>query len=280
MKCSATVATLMVSAAGGKRGRHIADTLLTEATSDAVAGKKRALTTEATKKGSFGYELDPSSPPHTLILGTQPSDVSLEGRRYYDTHTNAMWHIIGDALGFRRGWLDAKGRAPPASIVPLLLHDEVVKSYHDGEDRHRLHASSVSATTFPSQAFKNCALAALARLTSRGYALWDVVSESERAGSLDGDIKNAVAADVRGLIEQHPSIRRVCLASGGTTATFFKRHFKDWLREDGAFCLRPGDLLSRRLLGSALGRREDCECAGEDRRDRAIEIVVMVPDTA
>jgi hypothetical protein len=35
------------------------------------------------------------------------------------------------------------------------------------------------------------------RLTARGYALWDIVAESERKGSLDSDIKNATFADVQ-----------------------------------------------------------------------------------
>ena len=37
------------------------------------------------------------------------------------------------------------------------------------------------------------------QLTARGYALWDIVAESERKGSLDGDIKNATFADVQAL---------------------------------------------------------------------------------
>jgi G:T/U-mismatch repair DNA glycosylase len=153
--------------------------------------------------------MDDSVEVHTLILGTQPSDVSLEGNRYYDTHTNALWHIVGDALGWRRGWLDSKGRGPAPSITRSLLHEETVESYDE----------------------------ALRRLTSRGYALWDVLKQSERAGSLDGDIKNAQPADVRALVERHPSISRICFASGGTTAGFFKRHFKEWLLEEGAFRL-------------------------------------------
>ena len=80
---------------------------------------------------------------------------------------------------------------------------------------------------------------ALASLTSRGYAVWDVLRESERSGSLDSGIKNALPADVRGLIESQPSIERICLASGSATATFFKRLFKDWLLEEGSFRVHP-----------------------------------------
>ena len=140
--------------------------------------------------------MDASASPHTLILGTQPSDVSLGASRYYDTHTNALWHIVGDALGFRRGWLDGMGRAPPKSLEAVLLHERAIDNYDE----------------------------ALALLTSRGYALWDVLKSSERKGSLDGDISNSVAADVRGFCEAHPTISRICLASGATTAGFFKQH--------------------------------------------------------
>ena len=176
-----------------------------------------------TTKGSFGCAFDPSVEVHTLILGTQPSDVSLGANRYYDTHTNALWHIVGDSLGWRRGWLDGKGRGPPPSIQRSLLHERTLTSYDD----------------------------ALADLTSRGYALWDVLRESERAGSLDGDIKNAQPADVRGLVAQHPKIRRICLASGASTATFFKRHFKSWLAEAGAFHVHPGRL-SQQAFGKVV----------------------------
>ena len=54
---------------------------------------------------------------------------------------------------------------------------------------------------------------ALAALTARGYCLWDVIAESERAGSLDSDIKNARPADIRGLLRRHPSITKVSFAS-------------------------------------------------------------------
>ena len=64
------------------------------------------------------------------------------------------------------------------------------------------------------------------RLTARGYALWDVVAESDRKGSLDADIKNATFADVQALVARHPSILRICFSSGGTTAKFFRRTHK------------------------------------------------------
>ena len=189
--------------------------------------RRRTPTAPAGPKGSFGYALDAVVPPHTLILGTQPSDVSLGADRYYDTHTNALWHIVGDALGWRRGWLDGKGRAPPPSITKLLLHERTLGTYEE----------------------------ALASLTSSGYALWDVVQQSERAGSLDSDIKNAVPADVRGLVECHPTITTICLASGASTATFFKRAFGEWLKEEGAFRLEGAT--ARKVFGKLKGPSDD-----------------------
>jgi hypoxanthine-DNA glycosylase len=193
----------------------------------AVTSPKTAKSTPEMKecllKGSFDAAVDPSVPPHTLILGTQPSDVSLGASRYYDTHTNALWHIVGDALGFRRGWLDGNSRGVPDSISRCLLHDRSLENYDE----------------------------ALALLTARGYAVWDVLKSSERAGSLDGDIKNAEPADVPALVAAHPSIQRICFASGGTTAAFFKKHFKAWLKEEGIFCVhsnRPSQQAFAKLV--------------------------------
>ena len=50
-------------------------------------------------KGGFAYEVDQIVAPHTLLLGTQPSDHSLEHKKYFMTNSNAFWHIVGDALG-------------------------------------------------------------------------------------------------------------------------------------------------------------------------------------
>ena len=49
----------------------------------------------ATRKGSFLPSVDPAVPPHTLLLGTQPSDNSLAHGQYFMTNANAFWHIVG-----------------------------------------------------------------------------------------------------------------------------------------------------------------------------------------
>ena len=171
------------------------------------------------RKGSFLPSVDPSVPPHTLLLGTQPSDNSLAHGQYFMTNANAFWHIVGDALGFRRGFHIAGRTDAPDYIRRHLLHCEEV-SYDE----------------------------AIRRLTARGYALWDVIAESERKGSLDGDIKNATFADVQSLVARHPSIRRICFSSGATTAKFFRRTHKAWLATPGAFVACPGCPESRAIF--------------------------------
>lgn len=189
-------------------------------------------------KGSFSARLPPAGRlPHTLILGTQPSDSSLKQQQYYAYHTNAFWHIIGDALGWRRGWLDENGRGPPGVITRSLLHERVVDEYD----------------------------VALEDLTSRGYALWDVLAQSERHGSLDGSIKNEKPADIQGLCRAYPSITKVCFSSGKTTATFFKKYFKPWLAKEGAFYVGT-DELSQSVFGSIVPTEQS---------EGAIELVVM-----
>ena len=65
---------------------------------------KRPKTSPHFRKGAFPPVVDEQTPPHTLLLGTQPSDTSLRENRYFMTNANVFWHIVGDALGFRRGF--------------------------------------------------------------------------------------------------------------------------------------------------------------------------------
>jgi hypothetical protein len=89
-----------------------------------------------TRKGSFSPLLDPEIPPHTLILGTQPSDNALAHQSYYMTGASAFWYIVGDALGFRRGWFAGDAAQAPPSIRPHLLHSaEHTLSYHEAVRR-------------------------------------------------------------------------------------------------------------------------------------------------
>ena len=186
---------------------------------------------------SFGAALDRARPPHTLILGSHPSTASLAAEQYYARRTNAFWWIAADCLGFRRG--DGAGGAldPPTGVTPR-------------------HAS-------PALAYADMLVA----LNREGFALWDVVASCRRAGSTDARIERAseVPNDVRALCAAWPSIERVCLASGATTAALFARHNARWLREPGQFALAD-DAKTRKALGkivvsdSAAGSRPITLC--------------------
>ena len=61
----------------------------------------------------------------------------------------------------------------------------------------------------------------LERLSERGVALWDVVGEATRAGSLDGAIRDAIANPLRDFVQLHPQLRAI--AFNGQTAARFGR---------------------------------------------------------
>jgi len=57
----------------------------------------------------------------------------------------------------------------------------------------------------------------LVRLAARRIALWDVVAEASRAGSLDGAIRGATPNQVRDYAATHPSLRAIAF-NGKTSA--------------------------------------------------------------
>ena len=61
-----------------------------------------------------------------------------------------------------------------------------------------------------------------------GIAVWDVLAECERNGSLDSaiDRHSEFPNDIPGLLAAHPSIRRVLL-NGRKAATSFRRHHRE-----------------------------------------------------
>ncbi|MCZ8164420.1 DNA-deoxyinosine glycosylase [Silanimonas sp.] len=65
----------------------------------------------------------------------------------------------------------------------------------------------------------------LAALGEAGVALWDVLAECEREGSLDSAIAPASVAvnDITGLLASHVGLRVIAL-NGGTAARLFDRH--------------------------------------------------------
>lgn len=181
------------------------------ATADTPA--KRPKQSPHFRKGAFPPVVDDATPPHTLLLGTQPSDTSLRERKYFMTNANVFWHIVGDALGFRRGFHVDKRTEACDFIRPHLLHGEALDY-----------------------------AAAVARFTGSGYALWDIVASSKRKGSLDAAIKDAVYADVRGLLQTYPSIKKICFVTGAGSAKIFAKANKAWLAKPGAFRRRDDAL--------------------------------------
>lgn len=67
--------------------------------------------------------------------------------------------------------------------------------------------------------------ARLRALQAAGFALWDVLAECRREGSLDASIegKSARANNIAALLKQHPGITLICL-NGTTVQTLFRRH--------------------------------------------------------
>lgn len=76
----------------------------------------------------------------------------------------------------------------------------------------------------------------LALLAEAHVGLWDVITETHRDGSLDSDIRDPLASDLRGLLSTLPALR--CLAfNGGTAHRIGLRH------------LGPGLAARYRILG-------------------------------
>lgn len=62
----------------------------------------------------------------------------------------------------------------------------------------------------------------LVRLEARGIALWDVVADAARCGSLDGAIRSARANPLASHVEAHPGLRAIAF-NGRTAATIGRR---------------------------------------------------------
>jgi hypoxanthine-DNA glycosylase len=67
-----------------------------------------------------------------------------------------------------------------------------------------------------------------AKLVQHGIALWDVLAESQRPGSMDADIKldSARANDFGSFFLQHPDIERLCF-NGQKAAQMYSRFVDD-----------------------------------------------------
>lgn len=63
-------------------------------------------------------------------------------------------------------------------------------------------------------------------------ALWDVVRAGTRDGSLDSAIRDAVPNDVPALLEEIPTLRKIC-CNGGTAFRFLKKYFPELFARPG-----------------------------------------------
>jgi len=62
----------------------------------------------------------------------------------------------------------------------------------------------------------------LAQLREAGIGLWDVITETEREGSLDSAIRNPRASNLHGLLDSMPALRVIGF-NGGTAARMGRR---------------------------------------------------------
>ncbi|KAL7537622.1 hypothetical protein ACHAXR_007965, partial [Thalassiosira sp. AJA248-18] len=192
-------------------------------------------------------------PVHTLILGTHPSIASLESNEMYGFPTNAFWYIAGDALGFRRSTAVSSSTGKPY----VYFHDH-------------LRYNNDQILEYPQQ---------LERMVSKGFAMWDIIAECEREGSLDTDIQQEVANPIREFCEggqHHLSIKRIVIANGTTGAKFFVKHYADWFL-DGKLCAAP-DEMSQRVFKSVMNKAKKANGSSMEEdiyNKRLIEVVCL-----
>ena len=202
-------------------------------------------------KGSQTIETNNYPPVHTLILGTHPSIASLSTNQFYGHQQNAFWYLVGDSLGFRRN----------EAISPLT--NKPFASFYD-----HLRYGSDRIISYDKQ---------LETLVSRGFALWDIVQECERKGSLDTDIKLETPNPIREFCEGDGStIKRIVIANGTTGAKFFVRHFREWFTVGGIVAAK--DDLSQQVFKSAMNsaKKAGVEAwSGDGGVKPAIEVVCL-----
>jgi hypoxanthine-DNA glycosylase len=126
-----------------------------------------------------GFEPVVGREPRVLVLGTAPSELSLEKGQYYAHPRNDFWRIMER--------LFSAGR-------PLEYAERVEV------------------------------------LKRAGVALWDVLREADRVGSLDANIKKPVPNDIAGILRSRPSIRAVFF-NGAAAERLFSAHVSSSLAD-------------------------------------------------
>lgn len=66
----------------------------------------------------------------------------------------------------------------------------------------------------------------LARLRDNGVALWDVLAECVRPGSLDSAIRAPLPNDIPGLVKRLPKLEKI-LCNGGASRNYLRRFFPE-----------------------------------------------------
>lgn len=94
----------------------------------------------------------------------------------------------------------------------------------------------------------------LAALRLAGIALWDVVAECERTGSLDSAIRRERAQDISGLLARCPRIGTI-LFNGQPAARLFRRHVRELPRDIRCVVLPSTSPAHAALGGSAKAAR-------------------------
>jgi len=177
----------------------------------------------------------------------------------YGHPLNAFWYIAGDALGFRR----SSAVSPKTGKPYVYFHDHLRRGPDEVLEYRRQ----------------------LERMCGRGFAMWDIVAECEREGSLDTDIEKEVANPIREFCEgtlngsirsEHLAIKRIAISNGSTGAKFFVKHFADWFADGRLFA--AADDMSQRAFKSAMNRARKANGSAleEDMRNgRLIEVVCL-----
>mmetsp|Transcript_7833 Transcript_7833/g.12942 ORF Transcript_7833/g.12942 Transcript_7833/m.12942 type:complete len:753 (-) Transcript_7833:49-2307(-) len=231
--------------------------------SSSAKKKKKAAKIKAERTKSFepkwwGNVINDGSeypPVHTLILGTHPSIASLSKNEMYGHPLNAFWYLAGDAIGFRRS-----AAVSSTTGKPYVYYHEHLRYNND----HILEYSQQ-----------------LKRVVAKGFAMWDIVAECEREGSLDQDIQEEVANPIREFcegtlnnIKESSSVKRIVIANGTTGAKFFVKHFTEWF-VDGKLCAASDDM-SQRAFKTVMNkqRRAIGETASNENSD-VIEVVCL-----
>jgi hypoxanthine-DNA glycosylase len=107
-----------------------------------------------------------------LILGSLPSDKSIQANEYYANPQNQFWKIIFAIFN---------------NNVPLVKYNEKTDL-----------------------------------LLKNKIGLWDVMTEADRNGSLDSNIRNEKINDFNELFEQHPKIKKLAFNGDKAFKTFMR----------------------------------------------------------